>query len=150
MDPSLLTFLVACVVWFGLLYWVFIVRRASDLGAGGRAAIIVIGTVIVPALVLTLWLQNRSTSQLEALGLGVFHGLENSVGVATGTGEQPTWVYTLNATEADLLNFYRDPGNHVGWAVTASSDDRVELRRKSSILQIHASDGQAVFLLVDE
>ncbi len=147
MNQTLIWFVIACLLWVALLYWIFIVRREPDLGAGGRSAIVIVGGLIIPVLIAALWIQSQSVSRLEKLGLTVFDGLGSTVGIAAGIGENPIWVFELDASEADALNFYRDPGNHQSWSLRSSTENSLTLTRGNAQLQIQATSGNATFLV---
>ncbi len=149
MDPKLLYFLIACIAWAALLFYVFQVRQASDLGAGGKAGFVVITALLLPVLGLALWHQGASSSRLEELGFSAYDGLESSVGIATGTGQEPTWLYTLSSSEQALLDFYRQPEHREGWRLTAETQHSLIFERQALKMMVNASEGQAVFQLID-
>lgn len=149
MDSRLVYLLIVCVLWAGLLLYVFVLRREPDPGSGGKSGLVVLTAVMIPLLGLALCQQSRSGDRLERLGFAIFPGLRSSVGVATGSSQQGTWLYSLKESAAAALEFYRDPANHRGWKLSSSGADSLIFERGSSKLQLRVSNGHAAFLLFD-
>ncbi len=149
MDETLIYFLIGCIAWAALLYYIFVVRKAADLGAGGISALVVVSAVLIPVLGLALWSQSQSFSRLEDLGFEIHEGLDSSVGVATGTGAEPTWLYSLSTSGSAVLDFYRRPVNHKGWTLTSDTSESLVFERGESKMRLQIRNGNAAFLLFD-
>ena len=149
MDPTLITLLIGCILWAVLLCYFFIYRRAKDLGAGGKSALIIITFILVPVIGFVLWGQKQSFQRLEELGFEAYQGLGHSFGVATGAGDSSTWLYSLSSSEDALLDFYRNPAKHKGWKLIAEESGGLTFERGNSKMLIRVSDGNVAFLLFD-
>lgn len=147
MDETLIYFLVGCLLWATLLFYIFGVRRAADLGAGGISGLVIVAALIIPVLGLALWSQSQSFSRLEELGFEIYEGLDSSVGVASGTGAEPAWVYSLSTPGSDVLDFYRRPENHRGWKLTADTPMSLVFEQGVSKMSLKISNGTAAFLM---
>lgn len=149
MDQALIYFLIGCLTWAALLYYLFVIRKAPDLGAGGKSALVVLTALLIPLIGFALWNQNESHARLEKLGFPVYSGFESAVGVATGAGPEPTWLYALRTSPSAVLNFYRRPENHSGWALVSETSSSLEFKRETRKMRLEVSNGNAAFLLFD-
>lgn len=147
MDHTLIYFLLGCVAWAALLFYIFVIRGAADLGAGGKSAIVILGALLIPVLGISLWHQNEAPERLKELGFAFHEGLGSSVGVAAGTGPEPMWVYSLNSPPNSVIDFYRRPENHSGWRLTAESPNSLVFERQTLKMTLQVSDEIAAFLL---
>lgn len=119
----------------------------QSIGAGGRSALVIVLGLLILALGLALWSQNRSYSRLEHLGFAVFDGLGNSVGVATGGGPDPTWLYSLSVPETEVLDFYRRPENYQDWELTSDSSNALLFERGNLKMRLQIGRGNVAFIL---
>ena len=147
MSPVVLFMLMVFLVWATLLAYVYVQRRSADAGAGGRSALLTLMTVLIPVVLLVLWHQHQSVNRLEALGFVPHPGLHNSIGVATGSGAQPVWLFELNAPVADVIDFYRQPQHHAGWQLLAQTSQGLLFERGNSRLAVELSEDKAAFIL---
>lgn len=147
MDQTLIYCLIGCVVWAALLYYVFVVRQATDLGAGGRSALVIVLALLIPIIGLALWNQSQSYDRLEQAGFALFPGLGNSVGVAAGNTSNTTWLYSLKAPENNVREFYRQAENHPGWKLTSESADSLVFTNGESTMHLQLGNGNAAFIL---
>lgn len=147
MSPALLALLVICLLWFGVLIYVFIIRREPDLGAGGKSALLTIAFLLIPIIGFTLWQQLGSKDRLEQIGFVRYSGLGSSVGVLVGTEEQATWLFTLNEPEITVLDFYKRTENHLGWNLISESSDTLVFEKSERQLTLHVGEGKAVFIV---
>ncbi len=121
MDPALITLVGLLVALAAVLYHVFVVRRADDAGGQGQAGLIVLIAVLVPIVGMVLWDQSGATARLAEIGFAPHPAFDSSVGVASGNGNQPVWVFSTSADPESILAFYRQPGNHHGWSLNAEA-----------------------------
>ena len=147
MSPALLSILVVCLILITILFYVFIIRRQQDFLARGKAALLIIAFLIVPILGLTLWNQMLSKGRLAELGFVPYHGLGSSVGVLTGTGDQPMWLFTISETENAVLDFYKRTENRLGWDLVSENPAMLVFENSDSRLTLHVGDGTASFML---
>ena len=150
MDPTLVYFLVGCIVWAAVLFYVFFLRRAPEIGSGGKAGFVVVSFLLLPVLGIAVWHQHESYARLEEHGFSVHSGLESAIGIAVGSGSNPTWLYSLNRPVEEVLAFYRRPDNHRGWRLKLDAPERLVFKRGAATMRLEVSQDTVAFSLTDE
>ena len=130
-----------------MLFYVFIVRRADDLGAHGKSAFIVVSVMLIPVLGFTLWNQAQSKGRLEDLDFGLYQGLGASIGASVDMANDPTLLYSLSGSEEAVLEFCKQPENHKGWRLASETPRGLVFRGGASQMRLHVSNGKVAFLL---
>ena len=77
--------------------------------------------ILIPVVVVTLWHQAGASARLAEIGFAPHPAFDASVGVASGTGGHPVWVFSTTADPESILAFYRQPGNHGGWSLNSEA-----------------------------
>ncbi len=130
-----------------ILIYLFIIRRRKDWGGSGKSTLLTITLLIVPITGLTLWNQMQSKRRLGKLGFAHYNGLGSNVGTLAGTGEHPTWLFTISEPENTVLDFYKQPKNHPGWNLTFEDTGTLIFENADKKLTLHVIDGKAAFML---
>ena len=147
METSLIITLGFCLSFAALLYYVFVVRNAMDLGDRGKASLFTTLFVILPVLVLVLWNQSESKDRLSEIGFTPYSGLISSVGVVSGGGENPMWMFSSEDDENVILRFYKHSENHAGWSLVSETQRSLTFERGKERITIHVGQGNVVFSL---
>lgn len=117
--------LIAMTVVFALLAWLNFhlgFRRPVPLLAWlPQGAFLVFMFLLIPVCLFALWNQHRASDRLSATGIVPHPTFEHAVGIATGRGESPIWLFELTATPDEVLEFYRAEDNHNGWQLVSDS-----------------------------
>lgn len=145
MEPSLLAILVFCISFAALLYYVIFVRREARLSPWGKSGLITLLFVITPVLVAVLWFQSEAESRLERMGFNPYPGFVSSNGIATGSGEAPIWVFSIEGDGGSVLQFYKKNENHVGWSLVSESETGLMFERGGEVLSVFVGAGNVVF-----
>ena len=145
METSLLIILIFCVSFAALLYYVFIFKKEMDLGEQGKAALFTAVFVILPILVIVIWNQFESKDRLSVIGFSPHPGFVSSVGVASGAGKNPIWVFSIEDDELSILQFYKNSENHSGWSLVSESHNSLVFRRGNEKTTVHVGNGTVVF-----
>ena len=103
MEISLILILCGCISFAALLYYFIFAKKEADLGGRGRAGIFSILFVIVPIILIVLFMQFEAESNLVKMGFKPHPSFSSSVGAATGTGENPTWVFSTTGETGSIL-----------------------------------------------
>ena len=148
MDTSLLTLLGFCWALAAILYYLFVVRREVDLGGLGKSGLIILMFVITPVLVIALWNQSEAEVRLSRVGFNAHPGFVSSVGIATGAGSDPVWVFSVETDENLILNYYKKRENHGPWQLVSESENSLLFQKEAEIMTIHVSDKRVVFSLI--
>ncbi len=111
------------------------------------AGLVVLMFLLAPVLLIVLWLQADSARKLSDAGFPPHPALGSSMGVATGVGENPVWVFSIEGDRAAIVQFYRDPANHLGWRRVSDSKDMLIFESDGRRMSLFVSDDSAIFAL---
>ena len=150
MEISLILILGVSLSFAALLYYVFVVKRQLDIGARGVAAMIAILVIITPILLMVLFNQSGAEQRLKKLGFNPHPDFTASVGVATGMGENPIWLFSTNAKTETIVKFYKSKDNHHGWSLISESYNRLVFVKKDKKISISVSNENVYFTLMPE
>ena len=135
MDSSLIYLLIALVVlniqsyYFG---WV----RPPRVGAWlQQASFIMLTFLLIPLLVYSLYSQSQAASRLANYGIAPHPAINNAVGIANGSGENPIWLFELKNNE-NALDYYRNMPNAAQWVLTEDLGIQLRFKRDASTLTI--------------
>jgi hypothetical protein len=145
MDFSLIALLGFCLFFAALLYYVIFVRREEPIGPWGKSGLVILIFLIVPVLIIALWYQAEAERRLEEIGFTPYPGFISSSGVATGSGENPVWVFSLDGDVDAVLDFYKSAENHKGWALVSESESLLMFEREGEALSMFVGAGSVAF-----
>ena len=148
MEISLISILCGCISFAALLYYFIFAKKEADLGGRGRAGIFSILFVIVPIILIVLFMQFEAESNLVKMGFKPHPSFSSSVGAATGTGENPTWVFSTTGETGSILQFYKNPSNHDGWTLNVENQNLLIFRKDSKKMSVLVNNGNVVFSLI--
>lgn len=147
MDTALIALLAGCLVLAALLYYVNYVHPQEPTGHWGKSGLINLMLVLVPVLVIALWFQDGAEDRLAELGLTPYPGFVSSSGVATGAGESPVWVFSVEGDPEQVLAFYRRAENRAGWSLHSESGSLLLLEKEGRLLSVAASPGSVAIMV---
>ena len=150
MESSLILTLGLSLLYAASLYYIFIVKRLRDLGSDGVAGMIVILVVITPIILMVLYNQSGADQRLKKYGFNPHPDFTSSVGIATGSGEHPTWLFSTNAKIESIVEFYKKLDNHKGWLLISENNNRLVFVKEGEKMSININDENIVFTLYAE
>ncbi|PHS32974.1 MAG: hypothetical protein COA95_01245 [Methylophaga sp.] len=104
--------------------------------------------LIIPILLIVLYGQFGAENRLIKIGFKPHPSFSGSVGVATGTGKNPIWVFSTTAETSSILQFYKDPSNHDSWSIKTENTNGLVFEKGSKNISILISNGNVVFSLI--
>ena len=126
MQNSLILLLIFSLV-LSLQGYYFGIYRPTAVAAWLAQSTFVIATfMLMPILVYVLVTQSGAIDRLERTGIRPYPGISESVGIATGKGDNPTWVFEVRASGDEIREFYRSAENTGDWSF--QGDDGIYLR----------------------
>ena len=137
--------LALCLLNIAALYYVIYVRKEHNTGGWGKAGLITTLFLLVPVIIVSLWHQQQAEVRLTEIGLQAFPGFKSSSGIATGLGESPFWVFTVEGEPGDALAFYEKPENRGGWRIVSATSANLILERETEVLSIFTNEDTIVF-----
>lgn len=129
MGTTVVMLLAACVGLAGLGYYLGYARPTRVLAWLGQASFIFLTFFMAPLLAVVLWLQFGAKDRLSKAGIVPHPAIEETVGVAMGLGDNPTWVFALDASADPIIDFYHVEGNRPGWELVSKGHELLVLRR---------------------
>ena len=147
MAVSLVVFLVAILALAALLFYVVIVKRVPDAGGKGVAGLVLIVFILTPAVLFMLWNQSASYDRLNEIGFRPHPALRSSVGMATGIGENPVWVFAMDGDPRQIVQFYKQNDNHSGWQLVYEGQNLLVYEREAQSLSIFIAEDDVIFAL---
>ena len=150
METSLILILGISLSFAALLYYIFIVKRQMDIGSKGVAAMIVILVIITPIILMVLFYQSSAEQRLKKYGFNPHPDFTGSVGIATGSGENPIWLFSTNAKTESIVKFYKKADNHDGWLLMSENSNRLVFVKKDEKMSINLSNENVSFTLFPE
>jgi len=148
MNPTLVGMLVALLAMALALWYFFVVKGLDDHGGRAKGAAVTIACVLCPVLAFMLWDQHHAKGRLADTGIVLHPGLGPSMGVATGGWNSPdTWLFEFDGTEAELLDFYRDPVHLGNWNLAEDDGGALLLQARQAQMFVSLGNQKAVFVL---
>jgi hypothetical protein len=112
------------------------VRPPKVLAWQSQATFVIMSFLILPLLAYTLYLQVGATGRLLNTGIKPHPDILHAVGISTGTGDKPTWVFQVSSPGSTDLDFYKSPENRQEWNVSSQNDSMVRLEKDDSKMTI--------------
>ena len=150
MQTSLILILGISLSFAALLYYVFIVKRQLDIGSRGVAGMIVILVIITPIILMVIFNQSGAEQRLKKYGFNPHPDFTGSVGIATGSGENPIWLFSTNTKTEFIVKFYKQADNHDGWVLISENNSRLVFVKKGKKMSINISNKNVFFTLFPE
>jgi len=117
MQVSLLFLLAVAILLSVQGYYFGYVRPPVVLAWLQQATFIISTFLLVPVLVYVLLNQSGAVKRLAETGIRPYPRITESVGVANGFGENPTWVFEVDATVNEVREFYQAKANTGDWTL---------------------------------
>lgn len=104
--------------------------------------------LLMPFLVFVLVAQSGAIERLENVGIRPHPGIEESVGIANGTGDNPTWVFAVQASSDEIHEFYGTADTTGEWSFQSLDGIYLRFRKDDRVLKIAFREGWSSNTLV--
>ena len=150
MDYSLLTLFGVILLYVVILYYIFIIKRYRDFLSQGRASIFILLFLIVPVIIVVLYNQSNAESRLAQTGFKPYPGISRSVGVLTGTGKNPLWLFSIDddIDTVSIIKYYKNPENHKGWRLISKSTNMLLFQKDNMKMSISIANKYISYTIV--
>ncbi len=138
MQSSVILLLIGCAVLAALWYYIGFVRPPEGLAWLAQAGFVFFTFFLIPLLAGVLWLQAGATARLAETGIAPHPTIKEAVGVTMGVGEDPTWVFEVEAPPEAIATFYRTADNRPGWDLISGDPSIMILKRGNETMVIGA------------
>ena len=126
MQNSLLLLLIFSLVLSLQGYYFGFYRPLAVLSWLAQSTFVIATFLLIPILIYVLVTQVGAIERLENTGIRPFPGIKESVGIANGKGDNPTWVFEVQASSDEIREFYRSAENTGDWSF--QGDDGINMR----------------------
>ena len=150
MDTSLIITLSLLLLFAWALYYYLFIKRESDFFYLGKSGLFLIMFFIAPIIATTLYYQSGAKDRLQKTGFTPHSSFEASVGVATGTGDNPIWMFSTAFDKQIIIDFYKQEQNHQGWKLTGEDEKWLIFSKKDKKMRINVSNNTALFMIAPQ
>ena len=147
MDTSLIITLSALLLFAWALYYYLFIKHERDFFFLGKSGLFLIMLFIAPMIATTLYYQSGAKDRLQKSGFTIHSSFESSIGVATGTGDNPIWMFSTELDKASIVNFYKQEQNHQGWQLESEDEKWLTFIKKDKKMRINISKDTALFVI---
>ena len=105
---------------------------------------------IAPIIATTLYYQSGAEDRLQKSGFTPHSSFESSVGVATGTGDNPIWMFSTNSDKQTIVDFYKQEQNHQDWKLTGEDAKWLIFTKEDQKMRINISNNTVLFMIAPQ
>ncbi len=150
MDTSLIITLIGLLLFAWALYYYLFIKRQSDFFFLGKSGLFIIIFFIAPIIATTLYYQSGAKDRLQKSGFTPYSSLGSSVGVATGTGDNPIWMFSTKSDKQAIVDFYKKEQNHQGWKLTGEDEKWLIFTKEDQKMRINISNNTVLFMITPQ
>lgn len=126
MQTSLILLLIFSLVLSIQGYYLGFYRPPAVLAWLAQSTFVIATFMLIPILAYVLFTQSGAIERLESTGIRAYPGIKESIGISTGRGDNPTWVFEVRASSEEVREFYGSKENTGEWSFQV--DDGIFLR----------------------
>lgn len=124
MQTSVIVIFIIFIVIAVYCYYAGFIKRDPYTYWFAQSGFVFSTFLMIPFLIIILWLQSTATDRLtKKAGIIPHPSIVESVGIAIGIGNNPTWVFKVKASPEEIMAFYRNENNRPGWILV--SDNKI-------------------------
>lgn len=138
MDKAILALLAWMIGFDAISFYFGWIKPPRVLAHYSKASFIVLTFILMPFTAYVLWGQATAVERLEAEGVVPHPSIINSVGISSGTITKGTWMFSADATPAEVMEFYKNENNRPGWVTDTQSPVMIMFRKDGRELVIAA------------
>ena len=141
MQTSLIYLLIFCLLMAGITFYIGFIRPPRALAWLAKAGFLMWLFFLVPTLGYVLYQQSGAIERLESTGIAVHPAISDSIGVANGTGKEPTWLFSIEGDLKEIMAFYRTEDSHPGWTMAGGNETVIILEKGKTKMAIAVRKG---------
>jgi hypothetical protein len=140
MQNSLLLLLIFSLVLSLQGYYFGFYRPLAVLSWLAQSTFVIATFLLIPILIYVLVTQAGAIERLESIGIRAFPGIKESVGIANGRGDNPTWVFEVQAGSDEIREFYISAENTGDWSFQGDDGINMRFSKNDQLLKIAYRD----------
>lgn len=136
MQSSLIFLLIVFIALSLQGYYFGFFRPTAVLWWLAQSTFVISTFIMIPILVYVLISQAGDIERLENTGIRPYPGIRESVGYGNGRGDDPTWIFKVKASSAEIYEFYSSAENTGDWSFQGYDGIYLRFRKNNLILKI--------------
>jgi hypothetical protein len=136
MQNSLILLLILSLALSLQGYYFGFHRPLAVLSWLAQSTFVIATFMLIPILVYVLAMQSGALKRLENAGIRPFPGITESVGIANGKGDSPTWMFKVRASGDEIREFYTSSENTGDWSFQGDDGIYLRFRRNEKLMKI--------------
>jgi hypothetical protein len=140
MQNSLILLLIFSFVLSLQGYYFGIYKPLRVLPWLAQSTFVIATFLLMPTIVYVLVTQSGAIKRLENAGIQPFPGIKESVGIANGRGDNPTWIFEVQASSNEIREFYSSTENAGDWSFQSDDGIYLRFRRDDQVMKIAFQD----------
>ena len=148
MQNSLLLLLILSLALSLQGYYFGFYRPLRVLPWLAQSTFVIATFMLMPILIYVLVMQSGAIERLENVGIRPYPGIKESVGIANGKGNNPTWIFKVQASSAKINEFYRSKENTGDWSFHGDDGSFLRFWRNDQVMKIAFRDGYSSDTLI--
>ena len=140
MQDSLILLLIFCAALSVQGYYSGFYRPLAVLSWLAQSTFVIATFMLIPILVYVLVTQSGAIERLEKAGIRPYPGIKGSAGIANVRGDNPTWVFEVQGSSDEILEFYRSTENTGNWSFHGDDGIYLRLSKNDQIMKIAFRD----------
>ena len=140
MDKSIILLLAFSVILSVISYYIGYMKPTLNFSWFAKVSFLSATFLLIPVLALVLFFQNTAKERLEKTGFVPYPNIKETVGIAFGTGNNPTWIFKIKDYNY-IEEFYSDESNRPGWKLIKSSENLQTFQKGNKKMSIGQQKG---------
>lgn len=142
MQQSLLILLVLAIILAVLGFYFGFIRPPKVMAWLQQSAFVIMAFLIIPFIIFTLNSQTQAPDRLASTGFKPHPAIVESVGIASGISNNPTWVFEIDANKDQVRNFYLSEENTGDWELSTDADIMLIFKKDDLTMTIGFNEGR--------
>ena len=136
MEISIIVLLLLLILFGILSFYLGFIRPQPPLAWLSQASFTVLTFILIPMCLIALWNQTKAIDRLEKIDIVPHPSIKNSVGIATGRGTNPVWLFEVTASPEEIIAFYRKDSSISDWTLIEDNPSMLIFKRGTQKLVI--------------
>jgi Ca2+/Na+ antiporter len=139
MENTVIYFTLLLILYAILCFYLGFIAKGI-LYTYSQYAFFVLVLFLIPFLLFVLWNQSKAQERLCNIGVIPHPSIKHAVGMSTGTGIDPVWLFEVTASTDEIVDFYHRKSNVPDWELISKGSLVLVYKRGTKKLMIIAGE----------